>query len=989
MFKQATHPFIEQLRAIGNLPYVKLKLFTDKYGDNLASNMEQWQQIALPELTQTSNPELDTSLAKNMNSINVYRNGFEKVIKTLSEDMGLFKFALNNSYLTCYIPSNPPIASTPWFTSNIQIAYKIPTDFDFLEKLDFISLIQKGSEQLKVSNTTFHKMVIKYISDPAQRQKVFRQSISSFLSNLQHIIFSGNLIWIYSPSDEYTDNVDIIRTYKDLASIDKHMSILLKNIDESIIYDLAKIKTNIEVPIKTKKEVAKSTVEVNMDKLSPIIVEMPGKLDGLTESEDDMVSEVKREVSEDLEADKINIASLFPAIQAINSPKGYISDKIIENINYLKEHLGKWFLLENWTYEQEMSIEDFFFKQHTKQEGQALLNLIESTYQEIDKIIAADNKEKDEIAFDTGDVEHFLETRLTKSPWFKKYKFFQIQKDIQKTSLVLGFDIKDLVKTNPDDVIAFLEQLSHRNIFPPPSKETVLQFIKTLSNAPELTTLNLSKDAKNNVLKYAICNFRIIPNDSRIHHAPNDDLPAEEHLNKLLKSRMEPPSEENLENYVGIPGELGRMRSGDIESRVIQSIGTIIDLVDASNPNKKKIMDFAQKDPVSFMKLIKLKPEQLISHQLVNAFRDANYHNTRSFDIRPNISPDEKAVAMKGWIYKANQIHTTLINLANTTVAEVAQNLPLLVDSVSDFSLSKTAYDLCYQLENGSTDLLEHINKKFPDFMKTIQVGQSLRKLKPEEQKAFKQLTRRVSAEMSFFSAREGIEEYGKQATENPKDKALYTLNAQIDATLRFRVLENLDPQHFTVGLETDCCQAIGNAGEQAAVDSFINPLAGVLVLEYKDKSDDYQIVAQSYFHFVPGQGFILDNIEYNAAAANALVKSTGRKLEDYYAALATKVKQLNPGLRYFLCGKAYSKINTELFDTGALKQDPRTFAVDESYSDFDHSNAMNLLKPKFKINVAFRSYGRTLNKTAAYLRLAKVASIRKQPALFKAAFAL
>jgi len=44
------------------------------------------------------------------------------------------------------------------------------------------------------------------------------------------------------------------------------------------------------------------------------------------------------------------------------------------------------------------------------------------------------------------------------------------------------------------------------------------------------------------------------------------------------------------------------------------------------------------------------------------------------------------------------------------------------------------------------------------------------------------------------------------------------------------------------------------------AVDSFINPLAGVLVL-YKD----YMLLSQSYFHYVPeDQGFILDNIEYN-----------------------------------------------------------------------------------------------------------------------------
>jgi hypothetical protein len=163
----------------------------------------------------------------------------------------------------------------------------------------------------------------------------------------------------------------------------------------------------------------------------------------------------------------------------------------------------------------------------------------------------------------------------------------------------------------------------------------------------------------------------------------------------------------------------------------------------------------------------------------------------------------------------------------------------------------------------------------------------------------------------------------------------------KITPKLRFEVLKDQDPRHFTVGKDTQCCQRVGGAGEEAAIDSFINPLAGVVILYYNDK-----VAAQSYFHYVPhDDGIILDNIEIN--------KNSGidqNDLDIIYAHIANVLKQ-QKGFKYVLCGKGYNKINNDKFETTSLENDPRYFAVEDYYTDFEPNDALDLTKFKEKVN--------------------------------------
>jgi hypothetical protein len=206
---------------------------------------------------------------------------------------------------------------------------------------------------------------------------------------------------------------------------------------------------------------------------------------------------------------------------------------------------------------------------------------------------------------------------------------------------------------------------------------------------------------------------------------------------------------------------------------------------------------------------------------------------------------------------------------------------------------------------------------------------------------------------------------------ENKKIPELFKLNDQINPYLRFVVLEDLDYDYFNVGAETNCCQTIGGAGEYALVDSFINPEAGVVVLEYNDGSC-WQLVSQSYFHYVPkDNSYILDNVEavpkfqdgIELPPDNGIVYS----LDDIYSYWAKKKsKELN--LKYFHSGKSYSKIDKENFESAELEEDPRNFKSSEKYTDYSNRNSIDLLNPKFE--------QKDLSKIAGYINyLSKIAA--------------
>ena len=173
------------------------------------------------------------------------------------------------------------------------------------------------------------------------------------------------------------------------------------------------------------------------------------------------------------------------------------------------------------------------------------------------------------------------------------------------------------------------------------------------------------------------------------------------------------------------------------------------------------------------------------------------------------------------------------------------------------------------------------------------------------------------------------------------KHPALFDLDMNIGKDYRFRVLESKDARHLTIGIETDCCQRLGGAGEKAAIDSFINPLAGVLVLE----RDNGSIMAQSYFHYVPQKNlYILDNIE---GFPNKMGKE---KMEEAYIELANKLKK-EKGIESFRIGQTYTVLSFENAIEKKVEkeeEDPRYFAVEDPYSDYtDGTNYWDLLADK------------------------------------------
>lgn len=180
----------------------------------------------------------------------------------------------------------------------------------------------------------------------------------------------------------------------------------------------------------------------------------------------------------------------------------------------------------------------------------------------------------------------------------------------------------------------------------------------------------------------------------------------------------------------------------------------------------------------------------------------------------------------------------------------------------------------------------------------------------------------------------------------NPKEKQLFNLNYEMSDGLRFEVLPDMSLEHFKVGAATQSCQRAGGAAETSMIDSFINGLAGVLVLKRNS-----EIISQSYFHYVPeDNGYILDNVEANIR----LVKKYGINLDNLYANLARKIKK-ERGVSYFKCGRNYNKLEDDLFEVGRLENDPRYFELEKSedikvYSDFDEKNHLDLTNPKFPI---------------------------------------
>jgi hypothetical protein len=220
-----------------------------------------------------------------------------------------------------------------------------------------------------------------------------------------------------------------------------------------------------------------------------------------------------------------------------------------------------------------------------------------------------------------------------------------------------------------------------------------------------------------------------------------------------------------------------------------------------------------------------------------------------------------------------------------------------------------------------------------------------------EEDMRIKQIILNASSLLKLIQDSEAIMTYAKDAKK--KDKRLFDFQWESPGhPVRFRVLRDLDPYHFDVGSDTNCCQRLDGQGEAAAIDSFVNPLAGVLLLEGKIDGE-WKTLSQSYFHYVPStNGVILDNVEWSYSSINTARNKYSLDIDQYYAAFAQYIKEKN-NLSYVRCGSDHNKLTNTNFQRAKLSGgDPRHFEHSRKYSDFSSSSHIDLLNPKFKIEV-------------------------------------
>lgn len=204
-----------------------------------------------------------------------------------------------------------------------------------------------------------------------------------------------------------------------------------------------------------------------------------------------------------------------------------------------------------------------------------------------------------------------------------------------------------------------------------------------------------------------------------------------------------------------------------------------------------------------------------------------------------------------------------------------------------------------------------------------------------------KLLNSKVKTFMELLKNTTVYAKYNKIA--EPKNEIFSRLSEEVEG-FTFKSMPNKDFDMLNkIGVETNCCQFVGGAGSEAAIDSFINSMASVLVLE-----KDGNLISQSYFHYVPvesdpnGPGIILDNVETNDDNVNKFVKTSKYSLDLLYKLYAEKVSK-RLGLKYVKCGEQYNKLTSSFFTKGMQDQDYRTFKTEDIYTDFDPENHLDI----------------------------------------------
>jgi len=317
--------------------------------------------------------------------------------------------------------------------------------------------------------------------------------------------------------------------------------------------------------------------------------------------------------------------------------------------------------------------------------------------------------------------------------------------------------------------------------------------------------------------------------------------------------------------------------------------------------------------------------EQIISLEKRSQIINRIFHN-HGYDI-PEV--DEKSMDFKFEGYDTDLYLSLLKSKWDLDQDLVNKFINVAINSSIDKEIEEH--------QNKIKSLLVHYNINFDQFRHNLMEIREIVARSAPIPFSFKEKIYQVDNIINIILTKKLISENIEKA--KLKDSKLFNLNYNLENGLRFEVLPDKSVEHFTVGAATQCCQAPGGAGEQAMIDSFINPLAGVLTLKNKN-----QIIAQSYFHYVPqDNGYILDNVEANFS----LIKKYNLNLDNLYANLAQKLKQ-DWNIKYFICGKEYNKLSSSSFGSGEMEEDPRSFDVDEPYSDFNEEDYLDLLRPEF-----------------------------------------
>ena len=347
---------------------------------------------------------------------------------------------------------------------------------------------------------------------------------------------------------------------------------------------------------------------------------------------------------------------------------------------------------------------------------------------------------------------------------------------------------------------------------------------------------------------------------------------------------------------------------------------------------------------------------------LPDIFRDIHNFDENSSKIQKSVNiyntlnrKNQKASAaitetrIQDLIYKNIQNNSRLLTLIssnkNYNSFNTAQGKDLYRNYIElnkyNFDINKLKSKFKITTEQIKEILSTYTDEEYQKYLTTIKdIFDKNVKINVADSKV-KQLNSKIKTFIEVLKNTTVYAKYNKVA--EPKNQVFSKLSEEVEG-FTFRSMPNKDFDMLNkIGIETNCCQFVGGAGSDAAVDSFINSMASVLVLE-----KDGNLISQSYFHYVPvesdpnGPGIILDNVETNDDNVERYVRSSKYSLDLLYKLYGEKVcNRLN--LKYVKCGKQYNKLTSSFFTKGIQDQDYRTFKTKDVYTDFDPEDHLDV----------------------------------------------